>query len=1022
MFRESVFPTAAWVLALCSFVTLLLPVNSLANENPGQTTASLPLPSSLPLQDYETQLYTWLMKQEYKTLGWQHDSMVRDTGPFVRGEYFGTHPAVRIFYSPEVMTWLENNRKGEIPDGAMIIKEMYSPPAVLYQDLANKPEYQQKPEDYEAMLGQLISAWTVMVKDSQGSHDGWYWGGPGAPAKEQSIEEAVTSQVSQYGGFPDAGFGAPCLRCHGSAENELTFSSLRNLNGPDSSEYPLRFFVDSSWRSKEHFKNYPLSILADDPFVQQQMIMSQYERPWSDNSVPGLADYVSGHLGLANQAAKPMPQEALDAPNTAFMEQFPGLAMKVPRVQSDIKAFPSQWTDHVVPGPGEPEAFITSSNCLGCHGGLGGLPYGVSMFVQTGPNYGDGFNLSEYGEWRWSPMGLAGRDPIFHAQLESEMAYIVRDGKQSPSPLKGSVKDTQQAITNTCLSCHGAMGQRQLAMDAREDSSLVPNFKVDYFYLTEQLSSNDPTPENYQYHKYGELAREGISCAVCHHIDSPSETAISEWQPKQSGWITDSTPKKLAYGLFHNSTGQFVQGPDDEFFGPFDDVSTKPMENVLGVKPVHSDFIQDSQMCGTCHTINLPNIGKTDRPFPVLDAANTNPAFSGYAHTIEQATFLEWQNSVFAQGEGKPDSSFKSCQDCHMPGGFQTLDGSVDIEQLLSQIATIQDANYPAAEETLPLEDLEVPVRSDYARHEHVGLNVFLLEMFDQFPDILGVAKTDYMTSAKNGVDVAIDNMVRQARQNTIDLSIDDLTAQDNQLTAKVRIKNKVGHRFPSGVAFRRAFIEFLVMDEGWVIWASGRTNGAGVIVDGNNQPLVTEFLPNANQFQPHYQTITREDEVQIYEELNLNALNEFTTSFVHRVRSPKDNRLLPQGWRAASEFASEGQVMQQFMAATDPHGVGSDPDYQDQGAAFPGEDNLTYRISLPEGVDAANLTVSATLYYQAIPPYWLHQRFKAAPDGPATQRLYYMASRLNLTGTPMENWKLKLVTATSSLAPAKPQ
>src|SRR5690606_6696290 len=96
------------------------------------------------------------------------------------------------------------------------------------------------------------------------------------------------------------------------------------------------------------------------------------------------------------------------------------------------------------------------------------------------------------------------------------------------------------------------------------------------------------------------------------------------------------------------------------------------------------------------------------------------------------------------------------------------------------------------------------------------------------------------------------------------------------------------------------------------VIWASGRTNGAGVIVDGNNQPLVTEFLPNANQFQPHYQTITREDEVQIYEELNLNALNEFTTSFVHRVQSPKDNRLLPQGWRAASEFASEGQVMQQ--------------------------------------------------------------------------------------------------------------
>ena len=29
-------------------------------------------------------------------------------------------------------------------------------------------------------------------------------------------------------------------------------------------------------------------------------------------------------------------------------------------------------------------------------------------------------NLSPYGTWRTSPMGLAGRDPIFFAQLASE--------------------------------------------------------------------------------------------------------------------------------------------------------------------------------------------------------------------------------------------------------------------------------------------------------------------------------------------------------------------------------------------------------------------------------------------------------------------------------------------------------------------------------------------------------------------------------------------------------------------------
>ena len=32
-------------------------------------------------------------------------------------------------------------------------------------------------------------------------------------------------------------------------------------------------------------------------------------------------------------------------------------------------------------------------------------------------------NISPYGEWRASPMGLAGRDPVFYAQLESERKF-----------------------------------------------------------------------------------------------------------------------------------------------------------------------------------------------------------------------------------------------------------------------------------------------------------------------------------------------------------------------------------------------------------------------------------------------------------------------------------------------------------------------------------------------------------------------------------------------------------------------
>ena len=72
----------------------------------------------------------------------------------------------------------------------------------------------------------------------------------------------------------------------------------------------------------------------------------------------------------------------------------------------------------------------------------------------------------------------------------------------------------------------------------------------------------------------------------------------------------------------------------------------------------------------------------------------------------------------------------------------------------------------------------------------------------------------------------------------------------------------------------------------------------------------------------------------------------------------------------------------------------------------------MTYRIDLPAGVDPARLQVRATLYYQAIPPYYLRNLFEAAPDGPATRRLHYLCSHVDLKGTPIEGWKLKITSA----------
>jgi len=1001
----------------------------------------VPVPAELYLQDYEKKLYDFILRRKYADLNWCVDKRVRDTGPWIEGTYYGVHPAVRIYYSPSMMYWLTGDpeywqegkksgqakpvqpRTGPVPEGAMIVKEMFMPPAQIYSEVQEMMAQNTDPEcsngeAYEKLVSSLITAWTVMVKAGDGAHDGWFWAGPGAPrmvdGQLQTIEQAIAGQLDDYANVPGAGFGLTCIRCHASAEKDLTFSALKNIKGFLPDENLLSFRVDNSWRNKNYFENYPLNLLGmkqaclNDSLVRLQFELPSPLLPFTVETEPEWEEFMRFHLPISHAKAGNMDVNRLPGINPEFAATYPQISGIS---GGTVKKFPSQWADHVVPGR-TVQQYITSDNCMGCHGGLGGNPYDVAMFLQTGPNYGDGYNVSEYGEWRWSPMGLAGRDPVFFAQLESEMALLERDAKKG-GLLKGSLKDNQQQVTNLCTSCHGSMGQRQLELDAKTDKTLDPNFKVEYIYLTEALSATELKPDNYRYHKYGELAREGISCMTCHHINAPDPKAVQAWNPTQPNWITPTTPKELAYTLFHNTTGRFNSGPANEINGPLQSVATLPKENALGITPKYNAYIAQSQLCGSCHTINLPNIGMTKDEFPVLTAAEQNPALRNYPHTIEQETFLEWQNSAFANlVNGEPGPGFQSCQDCHMPGGFESLDGKIKINQLTTKIATIQDTDYPEADHLAADNDIRIPARSNYKRHEHVGLNVFLLEMFNQFPHILGVVKQDYMTSATTGNALAIQNMVRQARQATVDVGVKIESLKENKLTLNVEVTNKTGHRFPSGVAFRRAFLEVLVMNKsGDIVWASGRTNSVGVIVDGAGRPLKTEFLPDKNTYQPHYQVITKQDQVQIYEELTQDASFNFTTSFIHRVHDPKDNRLLPKGWRSSDFFKNMGEVMFQFMEATEPK-VQGDPDYMDQGPGFPGRDRLQYVATLPTGMDPTGLTVKVTMYYQSIPPYYLQHRFATAPNGPATQRLYYLTSHLNLKGTAIEDWKLPLVSA----------
>lgn len=950
--------------------------------------SGLPLPSGfLParLSEFQGQLKSFLTSGKYRNLKWCEDKKLRDTGPFVNGVSYGVHPTVKIYYSPAVIDWLLRKDPAKvIPDGAMIVKEQYSAPAARYQ--------LQPPK--------AINGWTIMIKDSKGSQDGWYWA-------EIWDAQCVDNNNAPFA-VPYAGFGAYCVRCHASAEKEHTFTYSKNIKGfpgdPDS------YYVDLSWASV------PVSSHSSGP------AQPCTEAADSDRDVP-----TAGH----NPDSSDVQEQALFREMATLRAptvdpKFAAFYKSIAPIPPDrVKKFPGETYDHVFPQnigtPGSqpapspnPNQFLTSDQCMGCHSG--GM-YG-NVMIYTGTKQTDGstpvMNVSPFGEWRWSPMGLAGRDPIFYAQLDSEIAFVKSFFKNDPAKVAEKIK----AINNTCFKCHGVMGKRRL--DDDHGGPDKGNFDPDLVYAT--YDSNPPA-NNKQAYIYGGLARDGVSCMACHRI------------------VEDKVP--FADFLKTRITGNFTTGNPAELLGPFkdDEIVTDPMNNSLGIKPKHDPYIKSSRMCGNCHTINLP----------LMD----NPAADPNKPHLEQVTYLEWLNSGY-QNEVGTNSRAQTCQNCHMPTKYSNANGTLNIPVIQQPMAFIEDDQYPQTGNRLPDEKIRVRFRDkDFARHQFQGLNVTLLQMFRQFMfpyksngsnilanAILGVRQNDYM-SGLDGLATAIDGFVQQAQNSTAEVSVSPATISNQKLVADVKVTNKTGHRFPSGVGFRRAFLEFRVVDNDTdkTVWCSGCTNELGVIMNGSERlpselfdvytdgtkPATLGYPDACNKSVPqHYQThffwdaqkntgsaITRQDQVQIYEELNLNIQCQMTTSFLRRDYQLKDNRLLPFGWTSTGPLNADKTpyISADYLHETLPVKVGGDPAYADGS----GTNVVRYEIPL-SAFSARNLTITATLYYQSIPPYFLNDRFTQAPNSPATQRLYYLTSNLQTKGTPIEDWKLKIVSHSVSV------
>lgn len=610
---------------------------------------------------------------------------------------------------------------------------------------------------------------------------------------------------------------------------------------------------------------------------------------------------------------------------------------------------PSQDNSRVLVGPQGPTGFVTSDVCAGCHD-ASNLAFGVQAHM-TWPQNLPAWkfpitpltNFSPFGEWGASMMGLAARDPVFQAQRESETLTYPSVAKE---------------IDNACYNCHGVMGKRQLIIDKPDALFTHQDF----------LSTTGPNAQ------YGGLARDGISCLACHRM----------------------TPDGL--GTQPSFTGNFKITDPKTVFGPYQKVAPYPMQNSVGLTPKHGDAISDPAMCGSCHVVETP----------ILDAkkAYDRKSFEAQPKSHEQTTYLEWLNSSFqTKAPIKPGATPQTCQQCHMP---RTMDGA----PITTKVANIEDETYVDATgkpfaNTAPAADITMTPRSEYGRHTFVGANIFVLEMFKQFGAQLGLTQGDpnYDTSTFNFVPrlaLSIAETTAQVQSKTASVAIKaQRRVPGGRLEVDVEVVNKTGHKFPSGVGFRRAFIEFTASDgNGKVLWSSGRSTDRGVLINDNGQTLATEF--SKTQWQPHQRIIADSNSVQIYEARTQNLEGLLTTSFLGLAKPVKDNRLSPHGWQANGPFASW----------TEPFAVSASqsPGYFNG----TGSDVVTYQI--PAAIAPNVRTVRAVVNYQSIPPYYLADRFTIGGNNPATEQLRALTQLVDYSKSAAKGWKLPVASAASAV------
>jgi hypothetical protein len=390
--------------------------------------------------------------------------------------------------------------------------------------------------------------------------------------------------------------------------------------------------------------------------------------------------------------------------------------------------------------------------------------------------------------WRASMMANSSRDPYWQASVR-------REAIDHPSAAK--------RIEDECSICHMPMA-RTLSTSLGQPAEIFAHLSI-----------------GRRESEMSRLAADGVSCTLCHQIG-------------QEGLGTSDS----FTGGYRVATAQ--AGSDPSMFGPFevDAGHTAIMRSAVGVKPVESRHVQQSELCATCHTLYTQALG---------------PDGSAIGSLPEQVPFLEWRHSALRNE--------RSCQACHMP----------------------------AVAQPTPATSVLGEPREGVSRHSFLGGNFFMLRLLNRYREELGVQALPLELEASARSTIA------QLQVDTASVSIAGTRVEGNTLTVDVAVRNLTGHKLPTGYPSRRAWLHVTVRDRtGRSIFESGAFNASGAIQGNDNDDDVSRY-------EPHYDEVRSADQVQIYESMMADRQERLTTGLLSATQFVKDNRLLPRGFDKAT-------------------------------------------------------------------------------------------------------------------------